>query len=450
MPLQLSSSDRAQDPLRGLTRSTVSAYDTYLHDVYEPNADRRRKEHDDHYDCMKDRLGTWLEESVADGNLPSTSETNFAFVGLMSASQELDRAIIGRLQKFRSIVLIDFSTKVLRRAAESLMEKGISGQKLFTMQFDITNGLSTVLDEWIREKLIACPDGEDEFHRLVEDLEHQAVNGTMIGDLMDRFEKKKSEMGGGAASIGSDYLPGGENTDRKLQLSIGGVQLQLHGASYQMVTGATAVPTKDYVLDRFEEQIAERSRSGASFISEADVAARKLTVERIYEVFAAFNTHVTQRTVTQMIDDNGGKTRALLLTDYGTLWTRPKCGEMPQLHIKGPSGLKAGFHQTGKELVETSQVWHWQDQNLDAAPWDFVDEAPLLVSHEHLCQAMEVHQNGRKPTLSLGSAALGQVAQPGAASRSSSAVAGMPLAAEAPNSDRISPPDDRQQMDAVA
>ena len=214
MQFRQPSFDQARDPLAHVYLGSARNYDTYLRGEYGHNYMERRGEWDSHYH----ELRRAFEEAVSyvqDHGVPR-KHMNIAIIGpgFNPVGKDIDSDIIRQdLQQIKTLVLMDFSTAVIRSALDDLMQHKVPHEKMLGMQFDVTNGLSTAYYSYIMQKFQAVQT-EEQMSRVTEEIEK--VEMEELAQILARIE-----MNPDLARNKPDYLlEGGENDSRQLNLTL--------------------------------------------------------------------------------------------------------------------------------------------------------------------------------------------------------------------------------------
>ncbi len=324
--------DQAIDPFRRLTERAVRSYDQYLRQDWTENRETFRDSWNAHYRWMDDALACAILDVGEEQNL-KRREMNLALVGpgFHPVGNEISENTAKQLlAHLRSIVVIDFSQAVVVSAMRNLMEAGVPSEKLFGMQYDITNCMSTVYGVYI-EKLMREVATEEQFSAMVaklgetdiEWLKKQLV--TFLGEMGDQGQVALPEM----------LLAGGQNETRTLRLTVQDEPLPIHLASYQMVVAGTGAAAEADLWERFGEVTSDSERVANQSGQQTETGRWKM-YRQIHNFIAQYNTAMAALTVTKMIEDNrypNSDAVVKLLTDVSTVYEQPSFSEMDRLHL---------------------------------------------------------------------------------------------------------------------
>ncbi|MEK7218283.1 MAG: hypothetical protein AAB728_02355 [Patescibacteria group bacterium] len=358
--------DQAIDPLRRLTQRTVVTYDKYLREEWNQNRrnERLRSSWDQHYRWMDESLAETIYTLGEERNL-KRGEINLALVGpgFSPVCNEISQRTVNLcLSQLRSIVVIDFSQSVVRSAIRNLVEAGVPEERLYGMEYDVTNGISTAYGYYI-EQLLREIHTEDQFIEMTKGLaatDMEWLKGQFLATTM-RMEEQ------GLIAPPEQLLGGGDNQSRTLRLTVGGQPLPLHLASYQMVVAGTGAADEAEIWERLREVTSDPSRGARPSGPETD-AARWQAYRRIHKFIAMYNTEVAVLTVGAMVNDNPDVT-VKLFTDVSTVYRSPAYGEMNRLN------LDTFEHRLEEDGIRTAKT-----------PGDKWDDDP---NHSHLVYEIE-------------------------------------------------------------
>jgi len=224
-------------------------------------------------------------------------ELNLGIVGpgLNPVNCELDRRfIMEQLIGINSIVLIDFSQKVLAEAASQLEHEGIPREKIFKMQYDITNGMSTVYRNFIME-MLSSVQSFDELRGVAEQLAQVNINNLRCRLAEDKDKAEQAST----RPMTQSLIGGGENKDRTLKLTVEGEPLPLHLVGYQMVLAGTGASAEDRFWSTYHEAL-ERQAGITSNIQ----SQQREIFEQIFTLIGSFNTAISITSIRDMLRDN--------------------------------------------------------------------------------------------------------------------------------------------------
>lgn len=360
----LNSLDQAQDPLAGFYKKTVEAYDAYQVGDYQKNFERLGL-WEKHYEHMRTRFADFMLHKIEGGAKRNRAAIAIVGPGVDPARRDFDKRIVDDyFSRFRSIVLVDFSVKTIRAAIKSLVDSGVSPDNILGMQYDITDGFSTVYDQYIQEQLVRAV-SEEELSRATE-----RFSSLSMKELDERLKDERQKWNG--VFCGIDEIPGKLNAQRSLKLTVDGEELPLDFVSYQMVLAGTGAASEGRIWEKF----AELTR-GDEEPSEAVLEDRRKMVERIHGMVSRYNTAVAFRSVRKFLQENP-QAKLLAISDVSTIHEEPRFGALPRLN---ESALKGALTRANIVTTIPDVEWRWKDE----------------PGHGHGVKAYEFHRNGHGP-----------------------------------------------------
>jgi len=350
--------DQARDNLAFFFDGTAAAYEQYLSGPYQQNREARADHWDEHYRHM--------QEAFLDSFWAVTHEKNkkrkemviaLCGVGFEPYGQDFDHQIVANcLAKAKSVILVDFSQNVIRRATENLLHAGVPADRIQQMHFDMTDGLSTTLDRYVAEKLDGW-DTEEEFHAFADEfaeLDIPALKERRLKET-ERAEENVS------ASATERLIPGGLNKKRTFALTANDEPLPIDFFSFNMVLAATGESAEVRIWDRYAEVTSSEER-GALPPSNEREERRQLSKIQIYKGICRFNTQVTMDNPRRILRDNPEAT-VLNITDTTTIPDdeRHKIVRMDDREV---ADAYADPPDEGMDITinEPKPVWPWRDE----------------------------------------------------------------------------------------
>lgn len=345
--------DQAHDLLAFYFEGTAEGYDRYLQGEYNLNRESHRLSWDNHYASMRGELLTGIKQVIENTGV-KRGELNLALVGpgFRPTQCEIDRRFVEeQLVDFNSVVLIDFSQRVLVSAAEDLIKAGISPAKIFKMQFDITNGMSTVYKNFIRT-MFSEVDTEEKLGRVAETCEEFDVDS-----LRDRLSEERERAEDSVIKpTTTTEIGGGPNKDRRIELSIEGESLPLHLISYQMVLAGTGASAEDLIWTVYNDTV----KSGECPDSEEVRLDRKKMFRRLHKLICDYNTEIAATTIDRFIVDNPNAL-VMAVTDTSTISEEHK-DDFDRIDRKKLQ-KKLEVINPQIEMSTPRHSWNWKDED---------------------------------------------------------------------------------------
>jgi len=308
--------DQARDRDAFFFNITARKYEDYLDHEYSDNRSDHSAEWDEHYRNMRGGFVKTVLSLLEDKGMKQ-KDMNVGIIGpgLDPVSCELDNHVCDfHLSEFRSIVIIDFSQKIIRSAMDALIRAGVPSEKILGMQFDITNGLSTTYDRFLLEELQGI-ETEEELSRFTEKLENLDI-GMLRQRLLDELDEAER---GTVIPITETLIGGGENEDNTMALTVEGEPLPLHLVTYQMVLAGTGAAAEDRFWTAYREALSHTEYQSES---NPDEEARREMLERIFHLITTFNTEVAVSTVRHVLRGNPDA-MVTAATDISTIRKEP-------------------------------------------------------------------------------------------------------------------------------
>ncbi|NLG06982.1 hypothetical protein GX553_00820 [Candidatus Peribacteria bacterium] len=328
---------QAIDPFARAYQQTAQEYDAYLGEEWEHNYGALQADWQKHYTMRDEMLADGILRTAEEQNL-RRRDMNIALIGpgFQPVNRELSMHTVRLLlAEMRTIVVVDFSQRVVRNAVEDLMHAGVKPEKLVEMEFDITDALHLVYNSRIRQ-LFGHVQTEEAF------LEAAIQAGKVTGEDMredaarELHERIMTQMEG----VPDLLISGGLNKNRTYRLSeieSGNTAkpLPLHYAAYQMVVAGTGVPSEHVMWDRFAEVTSDEGHGAMKPAANRD-DQRRQAFKRIHAMITRYNTEVTKETVNRMIEQNhypDSDVQVHIATDVSTVYREPEFGKMPRLNV---------------------------------------------------------------------------------------------------------------------
>lgn len=347
--------DQARDPLAFVYQETALNYDAYLlGGEYEQNYDHLKESWDEHYGNMRGATEEAVLKVMEKRSL-SRHQIGAAIIGLgpypvgRDVDQNLAQSFLSRL---RSLVVVDFSASVIRKGIDQLLAMQINHNNLFHrdrvygMQFDITDGLSTGYNLFIRDQLVDVQE-EELLSRIVETWDK--VGEDELDDRLQAYEAGQ-QVGRKEPEV---LLRGGRNDRRNFKLSVDKEPMPLDVIVANEVLTATGAAAEDHIWEVFN--FVTRKSDERAPLNDDTFTARKDLYRRINEFIARYNTEVYCNIVPRILQDNP-QARLLATCDvatqhntFGRVWRLNELAVQDVLTRKG---------------IETDVVreWNWKDE----------------------------------------------------------------------------------------
>ena len=345
--------DQAHDRMAFFFEDTASKYDSYQRGEYLTNRVKHAESWNNHYDHMRQELLRGIKTVIEERDV-KRSELNMAIVGsgFNPVECELDKRFIAeQLEDFRSIVLIDFSQTVLAEAAQNLEAAGIPKGRILKMQYDITNGMSTVYEKFIQQMMektaMTSMWGLNELNLVAEQIAQVSID-----DLRSRLarEKELAEQQS-VRPMTQSLIGGGENKDRTLALSVEGEPLSLDLIAYQMVLAGTGASAEDLFWSTYNEAL---QRVGET---SAPTEQQRQIFERIFTLISRFNTEISITSIRDMLRDNPNA-YVTAVTDFSTI-SKTQDHTFERLDRKT---MESGLRRDQIHTYAPTDPWVWNDE----------------------------------------------------------------------------------------
>lgn len=349
--------DQARDPWEPLFRGTAQQYDMYLRGEYRDNARNFADGWESHFANMRTAIECMVLQQMEEKK-KKREEMNVACIGLglspadRDFDQRLCHTIISRLQR---VAVVDFSRVAIHEATQSLIHRGrVDPSRILQMQYDITSGYSTLLDQYLRPKFEGVHT-EDDFVQMSKELDRIDISAELDARLADAVAQRGPQDT--ASTVGEPEVPGGMNTARRpFKLSIGGSDVPLDLIIAPMVVAGTAVATESDLWEVFQNVTDATDRSGGA--THVVLAERKRVLHRLHELVADYNTVVCTRSIMNILFQN--RSAAFLgLSDFNTRYKDGR-GEFPRLH---PDRVQRELMDYGIDCTTSGATgqWIWDD-----------------------------------------------------------------------------------------
>lgn len=351
---------QAIDPFARAYQQTAQEYDAYLGQEWAHNYEALRADWQKHYTKRDEMLADGILRTAEEQNL-RRKDMNIALIGpgFQPVGRELSMHTVRLLlAEMRTIVVIDFSQRVVRNAVEDLMHAGVSPEKLVEMEFDITDALHLVYSSRIRQ-IFDHVQTEEAFLEAAKQV-GQVTDKEMRQDASRKLHEVIMAQTEGMPDL---LISGGLNKDRTYRLSEIGPgntanPLPLHYAAYQMVVAGTGVPSEHVIWDRFAEVTSDEGHGAMEPAADRD-DQRRQAFKRIHALITRYNTEVTKETVNRMIEQNhypDSDVRVHIATDVSTVYHEPEFGKMPRLNV---DDLDEFCHKQGYTIkAMPAGTWH--------------------------------------------------------------------------------------------
>jgi len=349
--------DQAIDKHAQFYSDTADEYDMYLKGNYDKNYRERRSQWNEHYEHMRAEFNAHIM-SMADLGIPR-KDMGLAIVGpgMKPIGRELgNTAVRGVLPEVKDLVVIDFSTEVVRNAMEQIREKVKGVDSMYGMQFDLTKGLSSAYDRMIAERLKNIETEKDfyEMAKEFDDLSPEALSILLADHLGMIWEEKADE---GSQPV-PDVLIGGKiNEENTLSLSSNGEPVPIHTWFMPMVLAGMGAAAEHRIWDQFETVTSDVNR-GAEKNTEETVENRITAIQRVYNLIARFNTIVATRSINKILDDNP-ESRILAVSDVSTVLHKKGTGALPRLNL---DTIRTDLSKNNITMITADTDWQWPDE----------------------------------------------------------------------------------------
>jgi len=348
--------DQAIDPRGMYIEGTALSYDAYLLERWGDFG----KWYPESWDRMYEEADVQLQRLIR-----SMTETYgcrlkdicVAIIGpgFHPVGKELRRNTVrGTLRDLGAFIVVDFSQRVVQSAMADLLEAGMSARNMYGMQYDITQGYSTVFAEILQEYMKGV-ETEDAFDTATERLARLTfgdIRERMIGIMARRGEEM--QRGPSERLIG-----GGLNKERTLRPTVEGQLLAAHTAFSSCLTAfGTSAPAEASIVERYREVTSDENR-GARPPGEETESTRCEMIRRVYQAVNMFNTGVFTRHVEQVLTDNPDAVMNVV-GDVSTIFDDLRIGEVPRVDLPEVSAFCA---QKGYKLVSELFEGHMREHD---------------------------------------------------------------------------------------
>lgn len=354
--------DQARDRTAFFFESTAHQYEDYLEDEYSQNKTKHPIEWENHYRQMRKAfIASVLYLMQEKGMKQKDMNVGIVGPGFDPVTCELDEHVCDfHLSEFRSIVVIDFSQRIVRSAMDALIKAEVPSEKIFGMQFDITNGLSTIYNKHLAEGLSGVED-EEQLFRFTEQFENFNID-LLRGRLLEEQKRAESQS---VKPITETLIGGGVNDRRTMKLTVDGEALPLHLVSYPMVFAGTGAAAEDRFWTTYKEAMShsEYQRSDEKGVDDAILASRREMFERVFNLIATFNTDITVKALRRVLEDNPDA-MVTAVTDISTICKEPR-DTFPRLNVNELQTQLACPSDTDGVQIRTSiprGEWTWADE----------------------------------------------------------------------------------------
>lgn len=356
--------DQAIDPHARFYSATADDYDAYLKGDYDTNYRERREQWDEHYEHMRAGFNTHIM-SVIERGIPR-NEMGLAIVGpgMAPVGRELgNTAATGVLPHLKELVVVDFSTEVVRSAMEQIRTEVKDVGNMYGMQFDLTDGFSTAYDRMITERLQKVED-EQGFYDMAEELDDLSLDELrkLLSDTLGQIEDEKTSEG---TRPMPDVLIGGKlNKERSLSLTTKDEEVKIDTWFMPMVLAGMGAAAEHRIWDEFETVTSDTER-GAKPDSEQTQEDRITAIQRIYNLISRFNTIVATKSVRDILKDNP-ESRIFAISDVSTVLRRSGVGVLPRLNLermrRDLAKNKYGDTSAPITMISPDTDWQWPDE----------------------------------------------------------------------------------------
>src|SRR3989344_4121015 len=207
--------DQAVDHYAFLIDPTAKEYEAYLEGEYKHNMKERWASWKDHYLRMREAFRDCLMTVIEERNL-YRRDMNVAIIGpgFSPIGHDFGEDDVGPiLRRLNSIVLCDISQRVCTSARDEFIAAAVPPPMIHAMQYDITNGLSTVCKQVIGAKLAGIGT-EEKLSAFTDHLE-----GLEVGELENQILDETAKI---PHIRRPSLLEGGENVERTWKLTVEG------------------------------------------------------------------------------------------------------------------------------------------------------------------------------------------------------------------------------------
>ncbi len=365
--------DQGADPSASIYDRTAQRYDEYQIDEYTTNYQRRSRQWEDHYTYMRRASQYFLWRHTE--TYQPCHETTMAIVGpgFDPANRDYDaRLVESCLAQLRSIILVDFSTLVHRRAIQSLIDAKVDQERVHPVQIDITNGLSTVYQEYIEDQLRNVGDDETSLASVVERMSKMDVVGELWDRLGRRYEKIAAMRFSKMASIADTVREGlalPSSKRQTLRFTSRGKPIPVNIFSLNMVLAGTGAAADAIFWDRYESAIDTTDSTSPAGVDDTQTRRRKIVTD-YHSVITRYNTEVSTAMI-KIILEAHPKTRIVATTDFSTNYDSPDIthgdpgvdviGKLDRIDL---SRMKTDLAREGIEvqLDLPPKAWIWEDE----------------------------------------------------------------------------------------
>jgi hypothetical protein len=317
----LSRLDQSDDPLGSSYADTVALYDAYQGKEYGENYYARRAAWEEHYNWMRMATDKFIWKVVERSRKPR-NDMVMAVVGpgMQPAERDFDKRLIDTtLSELRAMILVDFSRLTNATAVRSLTEKGpMDPQRLHTVQYDVTHGMSTMYLRYIQESL-AGVDCEEKLADAVAKLAEEDTVHVLRTRLHD--ERDKTLKAADQPNVGWDVrmrIQEMMNPKHTLHFTANERAVPVDMLSLNMILAGTGAAADGLVWDKFYGYIASANLTGRP-TPETQLNMRKRVLRDMHTVITRYNNDVAKE-IFRAIFDAHPNARVLAMTDISTVY----------------------------------------------------------------------------------------------------------------------------------
>lgn len=320
------------DPLSVLFEPTAADYDFYLREgEWGKNQEEHSEAWAEHYDRMNTIIAKRILQVSQEKGLPlNAMNVGLVGPGFQPVGHDISRQTANViLSELHRVIVIDFSLNAVRSAVQNLIQNGLSPDRVFGMQFDLTRGLSTMFRNRI-QAILGNVETEQEFSEAAMKFFSQVTVDSLqpqLGEELKNVADNPVRMPGnvvGAKSAGNLRIKVNE-----------GEPVPLHFTVLPMVLAGTNAATESHLYERWREVTSDESRGALPPSARRD-RARSDVYRKIHEMVAANNSELAARAVARILHDNttpdNQQPVICAITDISTSFNDPNYGIMPRLH----------------------------------------------------------------------------------------------------------------------
>lgn len=346
-----------------LYEHTADGYAHYLRGAYKRNSEALPAEWDSHFAQTRTELRRGIARVLP--NVP-LDEMNMAIVGPGLKPIGRDFGLTEEkvyLPEMNSLVVADFSPEVVDVAINDIRSVTQEHTRLYPMQIDLTEGLSTAWAMLIERELTDIKT-EDQLIEVAKNLDEMGAQklrselGRIIGTLVyDRVGSPNDLV------LPEPFRGCGINEDHSYKLSLtNGERLYVHLWYLPMVIAGTGAAAEALIWETYANVVfASDNDLGPPKDGDERDEARKDMVKRFYKVIARFNNMAAEKSISNILADNP-ESMVLAVSDVTTTLKKPK--KMGALYRLNVPELAAALDDDGINLEQVGgdTNWTWKDE----------------------------------------------------------------------------------------